>query len=199
MPADPVRPASTTTRRAALVGVGAGGLGMALAARGTSAQDAATDLAGHPLTGSWAVMSPGGVVPQLHGADGSIIAFFPPNYVDPALGLTFQGPALGRWEADGERSGHFTFIQALSDANGAYVGTFQLSAEIEASEDGQTWSGDDPPRIIMRDAANTVIFDEVVSVEPPVTGVRIGATADSVVLPVATPAVATPESGTPTT
>ena len=192
------RTARPVSRRTTLAGLGAGGLGMALAARGTSAQDAATDLAGHPLTGSWAVMSPGGVNPQLHGADGSIIAFFTPHYVDPALGLTFQGPALGRWEADGERSGHFTFIQALSDANGAYVGTFQLSARIEASEDGETWSGNDAPRIIMRDAANTIIFDDVVPVDPPVTATRIGSTADSIVLPVVPPAAATPESGTPT-
>ena len=40
------------------------------------------------------------------------------------LGLTFQGPALGVWEATEDRSGHFTVIQALSDADGAYVGTF---------------------------------------------------------------------------
>jgi hypothetical protein len=189
----------TTTRRTALAGLGAGGLGLAMTSRGTSAQDA-TDMAGHPLVGSWVALTPGGAVPQLHGADGSIIAAFPPNYVDPVLGLTYQGSALGRWEADGERRGRFTFIQALSDPSGAYAGTFQLSAEIEASEDGQTWTATSTQaRAIARDAANTVTFDDAITVEPPVTGVRIGATADSVVLPVVPPAAATPESGTPTT
>ena len=180
------------SRRAALAGVGAGGLGLALGARGAAAQEGEGDLAGHPLTGSWVAMTPGGVVPQIHGADGSFIAAFPPNYVDPVLGLTFQGPALGRWEADGERSGHFTFIQALSDANGAYTGTFQLAADIEASEDGQTWSGTTTAHAIGRDAGNAVTFDEVLAFDSPVTATRVGATLESVDLPVATPAAATP-------
>ncbi len=181
------------SRRSALASLGFGALAVA-AARPAAAQEGAGDLAGHPLTGSWAAMTPGGVVPQIHGADGSFIAAFPANYVDPMLGLTFQGPALGRWEADGERSGRFTFIQALSDINGAYIGTFQLAAEIEVSEDGQTWSGSDKqPRAIVRDAANNVIFDQMIPVDPPVTATRIGSTGDSIVLPVATPA-ATPAS-----
>lgn len=180
------------SRRATVAGLGASGLALAAFSRSGSASQSAS-LADHPLTGSWAAMTPGGVVPQIHGADGSLIAAFPPNYVDPLLGLTFQGPALGRWEADGERSGHFTFIQALSDAKGAYIGTFQLAAEIEVSEDGQTWSGsDNQPRAIVRDAANNVIFDQMIPVDLPVTATRIGSTGDSIVLPVATPTAATP-------
>jgi len=193
---DPTRPSSAVTRRTALAGLGAGGLGLAFAAvaRPAVAQEGAGDLAGHPLTGTWAVMTPGGIVPQIHGADGSMIAAFTPNYVDPALGLTFQGPALGRWEADGERTGHFTFIQALADANGTYIGTFQLAAELEVSEDGQMWSGTTSAHIIMRDAANTVIADQEIPFDSPVTATRIGATIESVVLPVATPTAATPEA-----
>ena len=181
------------SRRTALAGLGATGLGLALASSATAQEASLSDLAGHPLTGTWAALTPGGVVPQIHGADGSIITAFPPNYVDPALGLTFQGPALGRWEADGERTGHFTFIQALSDANGTYVGTFQLADELEVSADGQTWSGATSAHIIVRDAANNVLVDEEFSLDSPVTGTRIGATIESVVLPVVTPA-ATPAS-----
>jgi hypothetical protein len=173
-------------------------LGIAVAAptRQASAQDAAGDLASHPMVGTWAAMTPGGVVPQIHGADGSFIAAFPSNYVDPQLGLTFQGPALGRWEPNGERSARFTFLTALSDASGAYIGTSQVAAGIEVSEDGQTWTGggNTPLRIVVRDAANNITVDQVVSGGPPVTGVRIGATAESLVLPVATPAEATPTS-----
>ena len=181
------------SRRTALAGLGATGLGLALGSSATAQEASLSDLAGHPLTGTWAVMTPGGVVPQIHGADGSLIAAFPPNYVDPALGLTFQGPALGRWEADGERTGHFTFIQALSDANGTYVGTFQLADELEVSADGQTWSGATSAHIIVRGAANNILVDEEIPLDPPVTASRIGATGDSIVLPVATPA-ATPAS-----
>jgi len=181
------------SRRTALAGLGATGLGLALGSSATAQEASLSDLAGHPLTGTWAALTPGGVVPQIHGADGSLIAAFPPNYVDPALGLTFQGPALGRWEADGERTGHFTFIQALSDANGTYVGTAQLAAELEVGADGQTWSGTTSAHIIVRDAANNVLIDQELSFDSPVTGTRIGATIESVVLPVVTPA-ATPAS-----
>ncbi len=179
-------------RRAALggVGVAAAAIGLSKVHRAT-AQEAA-DLANHPLTGTWAAMTPGGVVPQTHGADGSFIAAFPPNYVDPMTGLTFQGPALGRWESTGERTGQFTFIQALSDSDGVYIGTFQLSGGIEASEDGQSWVGYTPPRAIVRDATNTVTFDQELPIEPAVTGARIGATPELIVIPVATPAAGTP-------
>ena len=185
------------SRRTALAGLGAGALGLTLAAAGrtASAQEGAGDLAGHPLVGTWAVMAPDGVIPQIHGPDGSLVVAYPPNYVDPALGLTFHGPALGRWEADGERSGRFATIQALSDAGGAYIGTLLFEAGIEVSADGQTWvgGGSTPLRIVVRDAANNVTVDQVLPPGgPPVTATRVGATVESVVLPVATPAAATP-------
>ena len=184
----------SVSRRTALAGFGAGGLGLALAAPGSTARAQADDgdLASHPLVGTWAAITPGGVVPQTHHADGTIIAAFPPSYVDPGLGLTFQGPALGRWESTGARSGRFMFLQALADNAGTYVGTFQLAADIEASEDGQTWSGTNEAHAIMRDAGNAVIFDEVLAFDTPVLGTRLGATIESVVLPVATPTAGTP-------
>ena len=194
MPASTHDPA--ISRRTALVGLGVGGFGLALttAGRPAAAQDRAGDLASHPMVGTWAAMTPDGVVPQIHGADGSIIAAFTPNYVDPALGLTFQGPALGRWEPDGERRAKIMFIQALSDANGTYLGTSQITAVIEVSDDGQSWiGGGDGTHLIVRDVANNVTVDQTIpSGDLTVTGIRIGATAESVILPVATPAAATP-------
>ena len=186
----------SVSRRTALAGLGTGGLGLALAAtvRPAAAQEGAGDLAAHPLVGTWAVMAPDGVIPQIHGPDGSVVVAFPPNSVDPTRGLSFQGPALGRWEADGERSGRFAAIQALSDAGGAFVGTLLFEGGIEVSADGQTWvgGGSTPLRVIVRDAANNVTFDQVQSGGPPVSATRIGATVESVVLPVATPAAGTP-------
>ena len=174
--------------------------GAAAAIRPAAAQEGAGDLAGHPVVGTWAVQTPGGVVPQTLGPDGSVVAAFPPNYVDPALGLTFQGTALGRWESTGERTGRFTILQALSDAAGAYVGTFLLAAAVEVSADSQTWrvSGQGA-RIVVRDAANNVTLDELLPDDLAVTATRMGATAESVVLPVVAPGAATPEPGTPTT
>jgi len=184
---------SSLSRRSALSGIGAAAavVGLGHVERATAQDSTPGALAGHPLVGTWAVMTPGGVVPQTHGLDGSIIAAGPPNYVDPVLGLTFQGPSLGQWESTGVRSGRFTFLQALSDGAGSYVGTFQLAADIEASEDGQTWSGTNTARAIMRDAGNAVTFDEVLQFDSPVTATRIGATIELVVLP-ATPMASTP-------
>jgi hypothetical protein len=180
-------------RRAALGSVGAAAAVVGLSQLDSvGAQTPSADLASHPLVGTWAVMTPGGVVPQIHGPDGSIISAFAPNYVDPTLGLTFQGPALGRWESTGPRSGHFTVIQALSDADGTYLGTFQFEAHPEVSEDGQSFINSTPQRIIVRDAANNITFDQELPSEPPVTATRIGATMESVVLPVTTPPAATP-------
>lgn len=183
-----------TSRRKAIAGLSAG-VGVAVASRSGAvrAQDAG-DLADHPLVGTWIVMTTGGVVPQTHGPDGSFIAAFPPGYVDPSTGLTFQGSALGRWESTGERSGRFTFLQALASADGVYQGTFQLSAGIVLTEDGNGWAGTEGPRIIARDAANTVIVDQVVDIGPPVMATRMGHTADSVTMPDVRPVEGTPTS-----
>lgn len=134
-------------------------------------------------------MTPDGAVSNTFAADGSVVIAFAPNYVDPRLGLTFQGPALGTWEADGERRGHFTVVQALSDVDGTYRGASQFEGHPEVSADGQTFSGDTPRRVIIRDAANAVTFDQVLP-PPPVTGIRM--TPSAVVFPAVTPAAATP-------
>jgi hypothetical protein len=186
------QPDRSVTRRTALAALGAGSLTLAASGRHASAQEGTGDLAGHPLGGTWLAMTPGRVIPAIFGADGSVVAAFPANYVDPAIGLTFKGPALGTWAADGDRRGHFTAIQALSDGKGTYVGTWQFEGHPEVSADGQTFSDSTPQRVITRDAANNIISDQVIPVDPPVTATRIGATVESVVLPVATPAAATP-------
>jgi hypothetical protein len=166
---------------------------LAATARPAAAQEGSGDLAGHPLVGTWAVLAPDGVIPQIHGPDGSVVVAYPPSYVDQGLGLTFRGPALGRWEADGERTGRFAAITALSDPSGAFVGTLLFEAGIEVGADGQTWvgGGNTPLRIVVRDAANTITVDQVLAGGPPVSAIRVGASVDSVVLPVVPPA-ATP-------
>lgn len=50
----------------------------------------------------------------------------------------------------------------------------------------------------MRDAANNVVVDLVEPLDSPVTATRMGATAESVVLPIIAPGAATPAIGTPT-
>jgi len=182
-------------RRTVLVSSASGALAgaLALVRPGAAAQQATPgSLAGHPLAGTWLVNTPGGLSPAIFAADGSVVLGVTPNYVDPQLGLTFQGPLLGTWEPDGERSGRQTVVQALSDANGTYTGTFMFDGYPEVSADGQTFTASKPQRVVVRDAANNIVFDQVVPMEPPVTATRIGATIDSVVFPAATPTAGTP-------
>src|SRR4051794_28206069 len=192
MPRQPLRTASRVSRRAILAGVAGTALGLS-ALDGAAAQEAtAGALAGHPLIGTWLVNTPGGLSPAIFAADGSVVLGVTPNYVDPQLGLTFQGPLLGTWAPDGERSGHQTVVQALSDANGTYLGTFMFDGYPEVSADGQTFTASKPQRTVVRDAANTIIWDQVSPMEPPVPAPRIGATIESVVFPAAPPMAGPP-------
>src|SRR5687768_1964759 len=97
---------TTVTRRTALAGLSAGGLGLAVATRGhtAAAQEAATDLAGHPLVGTWMAMTPFGASPETLSADGSFVAG--PPIIGPGAdgGVTYLGPAIGVWESTGERT-----------------------------------------------------------------------------------------------
>src|SRR4051794_39644261 len=65
----------TVTRRTALAGLGAGGLGVALATttRHASAQDTAAAMAHHPLVGTWlSGTTPNDISLNYWGADGSM-------------------------------------------------------------------------------------------------------------------------------
>ena len=194
MPRETRQSSSSLSRRTALGGVGAvaAAVGLGQVDRALAHEATPGTVAGHPLAGTWLVNTPGGLSPATFAADGSVVLGVPPSYVDPALGLAFQGPALGTWEPDGERRGHFTVVQALSDANGTYLGTFLFEGYPEVSADGQSFGGDTPQRVVVRDAANNVTFDQVIPMEPEVTGTRIGATIESVVFPAPTSTTATP-------
>ena len=69
----------SVSRRTALAGLGAGGLGAALALAGRPAAAQGTDLAGHPLAGAWLAMAnppqpeaPPVAVPSFFNADGTV-------------------------------------------------------------------------------------------------------------------------------
>jgi hypothetical protein len=113
------------TRRTALAGLGAGGLGLALAAstNKASAQDATpAAMAGHPIVGTWvfdkdvAVMTD---VPSIvvFTADGGLL--------DPSEGVA------GVWQPTGPSSAAWTLMDVLADPPG-YVAV-RSTAEIDAS------------------------------------------------------------------
>lgn len=82
------RSPSGFNRRAGLAGLGAGGLALALATmpRPAVAQDAATDLANHPLVGAWRVVpDPPGppLVLIVYHADGTLVYSVPASAPAP--------------------------------------------------------------------------------------------------------------------
>jgi hypothetical protein len=184
------RPAAPVSRRTALAGLGAGGLGLALAARGpgASAQDAPpVSWAGHPNVGVWMVDSPIGRALAVYSADGSLVTALPASQAGPQ-GVTFASTQVGTWEPTGERGTHLTAVQLLSDGAGAYVGSVTVDAYQEVSEDGQTFVSGEGSSVTIRGAAHAVL--DVLSGGPPAVGTRMGVGSPG--FPEGTPAAATP-------
>jgi hypothetical protein len=179
------------SRRTALVGLGGGGIGVALATRGriAAAQDAQSDaMATHLMVGAWMASTPSGLAPGIFFPDGTVIVTVPVTGNSP-LGTTYVSTQPGTWEPVSERGIHFTGVQLHSDANGNYVGSITIDGHPVVSEDGQSLVDDSPesgPTI--RDAYGNVL--DVLRGGPPVTGVRIGVGAPG--FPEASPAASTP-------
>lgn len=201
----------SVSRRTALAGLGAGGLGLALAAvpRPTAARD--IDLATHPLVGSWlAGRTMDGLAVAIWGADGSMTTNLGANsnqgFIVPGPGgaLTYSSQALGTWEPVSARGIHFTFTLTIYDATGANVGTGTVDGYPVASEDGHSF-WDDGTRVVVtqRDARGAITH----VLGPGLTGAGIGGVRmapgkpgyDAIRALIAAHGPATPEAGTPTT
>ncbi len=123
---------TAVSRRATLAGLGVGGLGLALAARRASAQDAASEMAGHPIVGSWAwnnnpdTPEAGSSFAIFH-ADGTYIEF------DPAIQV-----GIGAWRPAGDRSVELSivFLDNDLDPNTVEAGTGAFWIEIDIDESG---------------------------------------------------------------
>ena len=191
------RTVAPVSRRAALAGLGAGSLGAALALAGRPAAAQGTDLAGHPLAGAWLAMAnpprpedPPFAVPSFFNADGTVVLLFPPVAAGPQ-GPQFQAAVGGTWEADGDRRGHFTAVQALAAADGAYLGTVTIDGHPEVSEDGQGFVDADPrSTVTIRDAAGAVVQQVPAITDRPVTARRMAPGRPG--FPEGTPAAGTP-------
>lgn len=120
----------TVSRRTALAGLGATGLGLALAAtvRQVSAQDATPfPMAGHPFVGTWIAADPADPTnmptTNVITADGGLI--------DPTVG------AAGVWTATGERTADFTLIALVAEGGGFYM-LVRGSLDVDAGGDTAT-------------------------------------------------------------
>jgi len=183
----------SVTRRVAVAGLGAGGLGLALAARPAAAQDATPDMAAHPLVGLWqfnGALDPAqGPSPgfETYHADGTYFSWGGPD----------TGAAVGIWRPTGERTAEALWIATDIDpslGSGAQPGTatFRATAEVDATGTTLTYAGGS---IDVRDVHGAVLF---ASDEFPVpTSTRV--TFDVNPATGSTVTQATPAAGTPTT
>jgi hypothetical protein len=152
------------SRRTALAGLGVAGVGAALAARPALAQDAAVSpLAGHPLVGLWVGMlpitpgEPPVPIPSLYGADGSVVLAWPVSEAG-AAGVGYASSVVGVWEAVGDRGAHFTAVQVLTDAAGAFTGTITIDGHPSVQEDGETFVDDSTAtKLTVRDPSGAVV------------------------------------------
>ncbi len=150
-------------RRSVLLSAVSGALTGALAVRRTTTAQEATPraMANHPIVGAWLVMNPSdpaNIRPAIFAADGTLTVGYVPSYTDAERGVILQGTAIGVWEPTGERGVHLTYVQALADPNGAYLGTLTRDAYPEVSADGQSFLDDGTRvRVTFRDATNTIV------------------------------------------
>jgi len=182
---DPTRSPSAITRRTALAGLGAGGLGLALATRPAAAQDATpAAMAGHPLVGTWIVDpepdNPANV-PSLvtYSSDGIVI--------DPVAGFA------GSWEPTGPTTAVFTLSGIPGDGSGGYIA---IRGPIEIDEATDTTTG--PYTVTIVGADGTV----QATVEGTGRAIRLPAQSGEPGMPLAgfpTWTPASPTAATPTT
>ena len=92
--------------------------------------------------------------------------------------MQFNSAYVGTWEPDGERRGHFTAVQLLSDAGGAFLGSVTVDGYPVFSDDGQTLVDDGSKVMVtIRDPEGAVVQEVLPSGAPvgrPVTATRMG-------------------------
>lgn len=191
------QPSKSISRRTALAGLGAGGIGIALAATTShsNARADAADMANHPMVGSWLVASRLGPSMTIYGPDGSFLDSGLVTEAGPN-GTAFLSSTIGRWEPISDRGIHFTAIQVQADVDGNYLGSVTIDGHPTANEDGLTFSDKDPETTLtFRDAEHAVVrvvapYAANDGSVPPRTGIRIDV--DHSGFPEATPAAGTP-------
>jgi hypothetical protein len=167
---------SPVSRRTALAGIGAGGLGLAAAttARSVAAQDTAT----HPIVGLWTGVKAPGDPPGLNAfntfhADGTLTSVH-----------SFAGAGVGAWESTGERTANWIIKYLnIADAPGEFVaGTVTVWSALTVDADGNSHTEEAVIELKATDGTVVALFP-------------FSATHVRVVM--GPPPLGTPEAGTP--
>ena len=191
----------TVSRRSALAGLGAGGLGLALAttARPAAAQDA--EMANHPLVGTWMTgTSPVDFAVVHWDADGNMTNNGELPNPGPDGTVIYSNPFAGVWEPDGDRGIHITMTALTYDAAGAVTGSITVDGHPVATEDGDAFWDDGTRAVVTFRDATGAVSQEINGV-PPVAGVRMAPGKpgyDELLAMLAAGPAASPETGTPT-
>jgi len=126
------------SRRTALAGLGATGLGLALGSSATAQDTTPNVMAGHPIVGTWYFdfdpANPGTLfVYTTFHADGTR------NDLHP-----FAGAGVGAWRATGERTGEaINKYLNIADKPGDYVpGTVTVWESFTVDESGDSYNGE---------------------------------------------------------
>jgi hypothetical protein len=150
----------SVSRRTALAGLGAGGLGLALAATGrhAAAQDAATEMATHPLVGTWMTGTGPDDLAVVHfAADGNLTTNGVVVAAGPGGSPTYRTPFAGVWEPTSDRGIHTTSTALTFDATGAATGTVTVDGNPVAGDDGLSfWDDGTSVFVTVRDATGAV-------------------------------------------
>jgi len=128
----------------------AAALGLTTRLSSAAAQDARSEMAKHPIVGSWRVsLAVTGGMDQESAldtftADGTVLASVKP--VSPAppgapFGQTFASLMHGNWTVVGPNQVALTLVRLQTDESGNYLGTVTVPAVGEVSSDGQGLSG----------------------------------------------------------
>ena len=188
------RPASSSSglnRRAALAGLGAGGLGLALAgvARPAAAQDATPEaMANHPIVGLWQEVAGGPDAAQMpwlfsvFHADGTYQSW---NGLD-------SGAALGIWRPTGARAVELLCVYQDTDPTTTSEVPGTATFRIALALDGDALKGSGNLDVRIPNGAPIVAVPDFPWVATRVTFDRNPATGSTITQ-------ATPTAGTPTT
>lgn len=194
------------SRRTALAGLGAGGLGVALAAtvHPAAAQDA--EMVNHPMVGTWlAGRAPNDLGITHISPDGNFLLNYSPTVgVGPDGALIYNDPNMGAWVPVSARGIRFFFTWRSYDAAGVFIGYGSVEGYPVASEDGMSF-WDDGTQVIVTNRDPNGVVTQVIG--PGLTDAGIGGVRlvpgksgyDEMLALLAGQQTATPVAATPTT